>query len=52
MELGPRDLVLNSAGRRHWFRNNSTGHVTVWQVIGTAQPETVRGQLGTEPADP
>ncbi|MBP0494596.1 cupin domain-containing protein [Pararoseomonas indoligenes] len=42
VELGPRDLVMNPAGRRHWFRNNSAGPVTVWQVIGTAEPETVR----------
>ena len=41
MELGPRDLVLNPAGRPHWFRNNSAGPVTVWSVIGTDQPETV-----------
>jgi len=41
-ELGPRDLVLNPAGRRHWFRNNSAGPCSVWSVIGTDQPETVR----------
>lgn len=41
-ELGPRDLVLNPAGRRHWFRNNSAGPCTVWSVIGADQPETVR----------
>ena len=41
-ELGPRDLVLNPAGRRHWFRNNSAGPCTAWSVIGTAEPEAVR----------
>ncbi len=41
MELGPRDLVLNPAGRPHWFRNNSVGPCTVWTVIGTEQPESV-----------
>ncbi|MDH7795014.1 MULTISPECIES: cupin domain-containing protein [unclassified Beijerinckia] len=41
LELGPRDLVLNPAGRRHWFRNNSAGPCTVWSVIGTEKPETV-----------
>jgi mannose-6-phosphate isomerase-like protein (cupin superfamily) len=41
-ELGPRDLVLNPAGRRHWFRNNSAGPCTVWTVIGDAEPETVQ----------
>ena len=42
VELGPRDLVLNPAGRRHWFRNNSAGPCTVWNVIGSETPETVR----------
>jgi mannose-6-phosphate isomerase-like protein (cupin superfamily) len=42
MELGPRDLVLNPAGRLHWFRNNSVGHALVWKVIGSAGAETVR----------
>lgn len=41
MELGPRDLVLNPAGRRHWFRNAGYGPCTVWSVIGTEQPEDV-----------
>lgn len=41
MELGPRDLVMNPAGRKHWFRNNSAGPCTVWSVIGTDKPETV-----------
>jgi mannose-6-phosphate isomerase-like protein (cupin superfamily) len=43
-ELGPRDLILNPAGRPHWFRNNSAGPCTVWSVIGTSQPETVTFQ--------
>lgn len=42
VELGPRDLVLNPAGRPHWFRNNGVGHALVWKVIGTAEPEAVR----------
>jgi mannose-6-phosphate isomerase-like protein (cupin superfamily) len=41
MELGPRDLVLNPAGRRHWFRNAGAGHCTVWTIVGTDRPETV-----------
>ncbi|HRJ69639.1 MAG TPA: cupin domain-containing protein [Beijerinckiaceae bacterium] len=41
MELGPRDLVMNPAGRRHWFRNNSAGPCTVWSVVGTDRPESV-----------
>jgi mannose-6-phosphate isomerase-like protein (cupin superfamily) len=42
VELGPRDLVLNPAGRRHWFRNDGASACTVWSVIGTERPETVR----------
>lgn len=41
LELGPRDLVLNPAGRRHWFRNAGAGHCTVWTIVGTDQAETV-----------
>jgi len=40
-ELGPRDLVLNPAGRQHWFRNNAAGPCVVWSVIGEPKPETV-----------
>lgn len=40
-ELGPRDLVMNPAGRKHWFRNKGAAACTVWMVIGTEQPETV-----------
>lgn len=42
LELGPRDLVLNPAGRAHWFRNNGVGPCTVWTVVGNDRPETVR----------
>jgi mannose-6-phosphate isomerase-like protein (cupin superfamily) len=28
MELGPRDLVFNPAGRKHWFRNAGVGPCT------------------------
>ncbi|RMH46865.1 MAG: cupin domain-containing protein [Alphaproteobacteria bacterium] len=41
VELGPRDLVKTPAGRRHWFRNDSAGHATVWTVIGTAGDDGV-----------
>ena len=41
VELGPRDLVKTPAGRKHWFRNNSAGHATVWTVIGTAKDDGV-----------
>lgn len=41
VELGPRDLVKTPAGRKHWFRNNSAGHATVWTVIGTAGDDGV-----------
>lgn len=41
-ELGPRDLVFNPAGRRHWFRNAGIGPCTVWMVAGDAAAESVR----------
>ncbi|WP_300533164.1 cupin domain-containing protein [uncultured Mameliella sp.] len=41
VELGPRDLVKTPAGRKHWFRNNSAGHATVWTVIGTSSEDGV-----------
>jgi mannose-6-phosphate isomerase-like protein (cupin superfamily) len=43
-ELGPRDLVLNPAGRAHWFRNNGMTDAVVWSVIGDTGAETVRFQ--------
>jgi mannose-6-phosphate isomerase-like protein (cupin superfamily) len=42
LELGPRDLVLNPAGRRHWFRNAGIGPCTAWCVVGNAEPESVK----------
>lgn len=42
MELGPRDLLLNPAGRQHWFRNDGIGPCTAWVVVGSAAGETVR----------
>lgn len=41
-ELGPRDLVKTPAGRKHWFRNNGAAHATVWYVIGSAEPDSVK----------
>lgn len=40
--LGPRDLVLNPAGRRHWFRNGGVGPAVVWHIVGEAAAESVR----------
>lgn len=40
--LGPRDLLMTPANRRRWFRNDGVGPATVWHVIGTEAPETVR----------
>lgn len=42
MELGPRDLVFNPAGRPHWFRNAGVGPCTAWVVVGDAGAERVR----------
>lgn len=41
-ELGPRDLVFNPAGRRHWFRNAGIGPCTAWCVVGEAGAESAR----------
>lgn len=41
VELGPRDLVKTPAGRKHWFRNNSVSHATVWTVIGTSKDDGI-----------
>jgi len=41
MELGPRDLVFNPAGRKHWFRNSGIGPCTAWAVVGNAEAESV-----------
>lgn len=41
VELGPRDLLKTPAGQKHWFRNNSAGHASVWYVVGDASPETI-----------
>lgn len=41
LELGPRDLVKTPAGRKHWFRNNSAAHATVWSVIGSAEEDSI-----------
>lgn len=43
-ELGPRDLMLNPAGRRHWFRNAGAGPCTAWYVVGEAGAESVAFQ--------
>jgi mannose-6-phosphate isomerase-like protein (cupin superfamily) len=42
LELGPRDVVLNPAGRRHWFRNGGVGPCNLWVVVGNAEAEGVR----------
>ncbi|MCZ8149384.1 MAG: cupin [Roseomonas sp.] len=42
MELGPRDLVFNPAGRPHWFRTAGVGPCTAWVVVGDAGAERVR----------
>ncbi len=39
--LGPRDVMLNPAGRRHWFRNDGFADAEFMMMVGTAQPEDV-----------
>ncbi|MBC7780773.1 MAG: cupin domain-containing protein [Proteobacteria bacterium] len=40
--LGPRDVMLNPAGRRHWFRNDGFGDAEFMMVVGSPEPETVQ----------
>lgn len=39
--LGPRDLLMTPAGRRHAFRNAGPGAARVSMVVGEPGPETV-----------
>ncbi len=39
--LGPRDLILNPPGRRHYFRNDDHHPTQFMMVVGTPEPETV-----------
>ena len=39
--LGPRDLILNPPGRRHWFRNDGFEDAQFMMVVGTPKPENV-----------
>ena len=47
--LGPKDVMLNPAGRRHWFRNDSFADAEFMMVVGTPKPEDVRF-VGAVPA--
>ena len=47
--LGPKDVMLNPAGRRHWFRNDGFADAEFMMVVGTPKPEDVRF-VGTVPA--
>ncbi len=40
--LGPKDVMLNPAGRRHWFRNDGFSDAEFMMVVGTPRPEDVR----------
>ena len=42
--LGPRDLVLNPGGRRHWFQNEGLEDAQFEMIVGTPEPETVTFQ--------
>ena len=39
--LGPRDLILNPAGRAHYFRNDGATDAEFSMVVGTPDPESV-----------
>jgi mannose-6-phosphate isomerase-like protein (cupin superfamily) len=40
--LGPKDVMLNPLGRRHWFRNDGFADAEFMMVVGTPKPEDVR----------
>ena len=42
--LGPRDAILNPAGRVHWFRNDGRVDAEFMMLVGTADAEEVRFQ--------
>lgn len=42
--LGPRDLILNPPGRRHYFRNEGVGDAQFMMVVGTPKAENVNFQ--------
>jgi mannose-6-phosphate isomerase-like protein (cupin superfamily) len=39
--LGPRDVLLNPPGRRHWFRNEGIEDAQFMMVIGSENPASV-----------
>jgi mannose-6-phosphate isomerase-like protein (cupin superfamily) len=41
-QLGPRDLLFNPAGRRHYFRNNGVVDAVFTMAVGSSQPEQVK----------
>ena len=40
--LGPRDLILNPAGQKRFFRNEGLTDAQFMMIVGTPQPEDVR----------
>jgi quercetin dioxygenase-like cupin family protein len=42
--LGPRDVILNPAGRVHYFRNDGIADAAFMLLVGTADAEEVRFQ--------
>jgi mannose-6-phosphate isomerase-like protein (cupin superfamily) len=39
--LGPKDAILNPAGRPHYFRNDGFTDAQFMMIVGTAKPENV-----------
>ena len=40
--LGPKDVILNPAGRAHFFRNDGVADAEFMLLVGTPNPEDVR----------
>ena len=39
--LGPKDMIFNPPGRRHYFRNDDSQPTQFMMVVGTPEPENV-----------
>ncbi len=43
-QIGPRDIIFNPPGRKHYFRNDGLDTTQFMMVTGTRTPETVKFQ--------
>jgi mannose-6-phosphate isomerase-like protein (cupin superfamily) len=43
--LGPKDMILNPAGRVHYFRNDSVGASEFMMLVGTPRAEEIEFRI-------